>query len=204
MPPYTDPLYTIRTPKLYHSIRESNDHIMEYMPNGANLKDYALRYWAAPTDPAAESHCFALGKGLGAWIRSLHTWSDQPEQASFREAIGGNKVMQALKHSINYPAVIKLVDRFPSVLGGSRKVFEEVCDMAAAELLDESQLGVIHGDYWTGKYVLPTLNCAIFRPLELTTNPLEAFCCHLSLLEAVFRVRSWSSTGNSPSWGSAR
>jgi hypothetical protein len=129
--------------------------ILEYFPGGMNLKSYAIEHYAAPTDPSLKWQCQGLGRGLGRWLHSFHDWSVLPEQSQFRDVLAGNGSYQELKNSVNYGAVVRLVDKFPSILSEFKMIFEEVFEMTKGELLDSSQLRPLHGDFWTGKQVLP-------------------------------------------------
>ena len=59
--------------------------------------------------------------------------------------------MQMLKIFVNYQSLVGVVDRHPDILGDVKDILQEVNDMAAAEVKDETALHVIHGDFWTGK-----------------------------------------------------
>ncbi len=149
--PAASPTCTVRTPKLFHFDATTNTQVQEYLENGVDLKNYALRYYASPTDPALESQCFDIGRGLGQWLRGFHDWTKLPEQSAFREQMKLNTPMQSLKNTINYSWVFQRVDLFPDILADVKGVLEEVREMTLAELTEESQLQVIHGDFWTGK-----------------------------------------------------
>lgn len=148
---FTSSMYTVATPELYYFNQETNTQILEYLPNATNLKAYALENWGAPTGPTTKTQCYELGRSLGVWLRSFHAWSNGPEQSSLRETVAGNEAMQSMKYTINYRGTLQRINRHPSILGGSKEVFEKVAAMAEAELTDSSQLRVIHGDFWTGK-----------------------------------------------------
>jgi hypothetical protein len=64
--------------------------------------------------------------------------------------------MRDLKFSINYDSLLSVVDKYPDLLEESRTVFEQVRGLAAAELngRQDAVFGPIHGDFWSGKYVL--------------------------------------------------
>ena len=149
--PFENATCSIRTPRLQAANFKGQNQIMEYVPNGTNLKAYALKFYAPPTDEASKPQCLDLGRGLGGWLRSFHNWANLPEQASFREIVSGNKELQTIRHAANYGAIVRLVDRFPSLLSDSRELFAKVRDATAEELLHDAKLQPIHGDYWTGK-----------------------------------------------------
>lgn len=63
--------------------------------------------------------------------------------------------MKDLKFWVNYTMLLDTIGNFPDILEGNRDIFEKVRDLAAAELEQQSHddgYGVIHGDFWTGKY----------------------------------------------------
>lgn len=64
-----------------------------------------------------------------------------------------NVPMRDLRYAINYTMLIARVEQFPSILGSEREVFEAVAKKTRVEL-DERKGALIHGDFWTGKYVL--------------------------------------------------
>ncbi|KAF5021662.1 hypothetical protein F66182_6282 [Fusarium sp. NRRL 66182] len=155
LPPAATPSVAISTPAIYQFHHDSNTQVQEYLPKAISLKDYTLKYYAAPTSPSLKSQCEQLGRGLGAWLRAFHGWSQEPMQAALRELFAGNNEMQGLKNMVNYQQLLQMVDRHPDILGDARDVLQGVCDLAAGELTDESTLYVIHGDFWTGNILLP-------------------------------------------------
>ncbi|KAK7418889.1 hypothetical protein QQZ08_011098 [Neonectria magnoliae] len=98
LPPISTASSFIRTPAVYHSNQETNTQVQEYLVNAVSLKTYALKHYAAPTPESLKPQCQQLGYGLGAWLRSFHEWSQQPEQAVLRKTLAGNKEMQVLKN----------------------------------------------------------------------------------------------------------
>ncbi|KAF9777172.1 hypothetical protein IL306_004536 [Fusarium sp. DS 682] len=155
LPPTETPSCKISTPEIYYFNRDTNTQVQEYLPGALSLKDYALKYYAAPTSLTLKEQCSQLGQGLGSWLRAFHGWSQEPKQAALRETFAGNKEMQGLKNMINYSQLLQMVDRHPEILGDARDVLQGVSDLAAGELADESALHPIHGDFWTGNILLP-------------------------------------------------
>ncbi|KAF5684433.1 cytoplasmic trna 2-thiolation 2 [Fusarium denticulatum] len=155
LPPTETPSYRISTPETYYFNQDSNTQVQEYLPEALSLKDYALKYYVAPTPPSLKEQCEQLGHGLGSWLRAFHGWSQEPKQAALRKTFAGNKEMQGLKNMINYQQLLQVVDRYPEILGDARDVFQGVSDLAAGELANESALYPIHGDFWTGNILLP-------------------------------------------------
>ncbi|KAI1106837.1 kinase-like domain-containing protein [Jackrogersella minutella] len=144
--------FSVRTPKLFHFDEKNNTQIQEYLQDGIDLKNYSLKTYAE-SSPETKHQSLQLGKALGRWLRSFHNWAAQ--QVELRSNIGGNKDLQQLKHMINFSWLLDRVKQFPSILGDAEAVFKEVKDMAVTELADESQLQVIHGDFWSGNILLP-------------------------------------------------
>ncbi|KAI5460017.1 kinase-like domain-containing protein [Mariannaea sp. PMI_226] len=156
LPPAVTPSSSISTPDVYFFNQETNTQVQEYLPNAVSLKDYALKHYASPTSPSLKRECEQLGHGIGAWLRSFHDWSNQPEQeADLRKIVAGNKAMQLLKLAINYQALPKMADTYSTILGDAKAELQAISEMAVAELKDESTLQVIHGDFWTGNILLP-------------------------------------------------
>lgn len=62
--------------------------------------------------------------------------------------------MQKLKNSINYGSLVSRIETYPEIPGDARDIFEQVRKMSEDEMADGKNLQVIHGDFWTGKYVL--------------------------------------------------
>ncbi|WKT48955.1 Aminoglycoside phosphotransferase [Fusarium oxysporum f. sp. vasinfectum] len=134
LPPKETPSCRISTPEAYYFSQDSNTQVQEYLSEALSLKDYALKYYAAPTPPTLKEQCEQLGHGLGSWLRAFHSWSQEPKQAALRETWW--------------------IDT-PEILGDARDVLQGVSDLAARELADESALYPIHGDFWTGNILLP-------------------------------------------------
>lgn len=60
--------------------------------------------------------------------------------------------MRKLKFSINFDRLPTKCDEFPDILGGDREAFEAVRESVRREL-DQEENALIHGDFWSGKYV---------------------------------------------------
>lgn len=139
---------------------ESKTMVQEYLPNGVNLKDYALSHLASPTPERLQPHCHELGKALAEYITDFHrraeadtkAWresGDDKDEPELHRVVKNAKDMQSLKHTINSDWLIERIDQFPGILGEARPLFEKVKQMALAEI--ETDMSPIHGDYWTGK-----------------------------------------------------
>ncbi|KAJ5109182.1 Aminoglycoside phosphotransferase [Penicillium angulare] len=152
--PYSQNNITVQSPRVLHYINETNIQIHEDLPNSDNLKVFLLE---KASNDVSESYSRALGHSLGSWLHSSHAWGIKAQQKEIRETVSKNTAMKQLKFYINYPMLLETVDNFPEILNESREVFEQVRDLAAAELendaLDDTY-GLIHGDFWTGNVLV--------------------------------------------------
>ena len=157
--------FVVRTPKCYYFDEDTNTQIQESLPKALDLKTYALKHFSSPTTESQQVFCHELGASLGRYIRSFHRTTEQQvsEWRNTSEGSGDAKPamyaelashgdMQALKHTINYDWLLQRVDMFPEILADSKPIFEKVKQAAKEEL--EGDLLPIHGDFWTGKYVV--------------------------------------------------
>lgn len=144
---------TVRTPKFYHNDVENANQFLEYLPNGTTLKDYIMKYYAAPTSESAEPEARQIGKSLGSWLRSLVRWgASHPE---LRAAAAENIEAQTFRHMLEFLWLGERVKEYPAILGCAKETFAEVEKAAAAEMRDETTLQVVHGDFWTGNVLMP-------------------------------------------------
>jgi hypothetical protein len=151
----------VKPPRLYHFDRKTNTQVLEDLPNSIDLKHYLL---SEVSNNVSESSAKSLGRALGGWLRSFHSWANKGDQAEFKSMLDKHQVMKDLKFYINYTMLMETVENFPALLDESRGVFEEVRDSAAAELKREDHddgYGIIHGDFWTGKYVWSGLSSLV-------------------------------------------
>ncbi len=150
LPPAVSERAVVRTPKLYQYSRDTNTQVQEYLGNAVDLKNYGLTRLTGDQQ-GNKTHILAVGEGMGRWLRNFHTWAEQPEQAHLQEQAKANQSMQGLKFRFNYGLVTRAINKYADSLGELAEVMKQVEAMAEAELKDESQLHVIHGDFWTGK-----------------------------------------------------
>lgn len=151
LPPLVTPACQVRTPTMFYFNPETNTQIQEYLPHAMNLKDYARKNLESPSSEAVKPQCLDLGRSLGQWLRSLHNWSSQPGNTEIRELAAKNKDLQKLKKVYNYDGMLRMVARYPSLLLECKDELQKIVDMATAEIQDDTNLQVIHGDFWTGK-----------------------------------------------------
>ncbi|KAG6004396.1 hypothetical protein E4U21_001116 [Claviceps maximensis] len=157
--------YDVGTPRVFFFDAQTSTQIQEYLPNAINLKAYAIRHYHSSTRRDAKPQCVQLGQALGRWLRAFHGGGGgrdgqdaqkTQERKTMRELLGRNSEMRALKKTINYDRLLLQMDAFPGLVGScERSVVQDITDMAAAEMRDESRLDVVHGDFWTGNILLP-------------------------------------------------
>lgn len=140
---------------MFHFNLESSTQVLEYLPDSLDLKSYVLKYFSPSTPESEKPDILGIGRALGSWLRCFHDWAASPEQEALRNRVGLNKEMQGIKFTYNYESLLWRLEKFP-FLRDSKGVFEEIIAKVKAELVDESQLQVIHGDFWTGKSVVQT------------------------------------------------
>lgn len=94
--------------------------------------------------------------------------------------------MQTLKNTINYKQVLGMADK-SEILAPAKEVFKMISDASDAELQDNSKMLPIHGDFWTGKYVMELdaypMTCADTDQCFTSQHPYRGWCqdsasCH--------------------------
>ncbi|KAF4454910.1 hypothetical protein F53441_2649 [Fusarium austroafricanum] len=155
--------FVARTPKFYHFDEEGLNQVVELLPNGIHLKNYAIQNFGAPTPESLKPQCHALGKDLGRWLKDFTEWSSQ--QIKHRDLVAQNDFAQTVRHMINYQWLHERIESFPTVLGDVKDILEQVEKMVATELKEPDKLQVIHGDFWTGNVILP--NASISESSEI-------------------------------------
>lgn len=153
LPRAADHLCSVRTPRVFHFDPGSSTQVQEYLPGSMDLKSYALKHFSPATPESEKPGIAGVARGIGKWLRGFHQWAGDPEQAALRSTVGSNKEMQGVKLTYNYERLLWHLDKFP-FLRDSEGVFREIIAKAAAELEDEGQLQIIHGDFWPGKSVM--------------------------------------------------
>lgn len=152
LPPYSKDDIMVKTPRLFYFDQESHTQVLEDLPNSLDLKTFLI----SESNSLSKSSGLSIGRALGSWLRSLHNWATENEQAALTGILRQNKSMQQIKFYANYTLLVESIENFPTLLEGSRSVFNQVRDLAAAELEEQGhsdEYGIIQGDFWTGKYV---------------------------------------------------
>ncbi|KAE8351662.1 kinase-like domain-containing protein [Aspergillus coremiiformis] len=157
--------FTTKTPRLYSFNPSTHTQLMEDLPDAVDLKSFFISL--SPDQSVPREWAVSLGRALGRWLSSFHSWAKEAAQTEVELEMEKNSLFRDLKFSINYDNLVNMVGKFPAVLEESRGVFEQVRDMAKIESgrKNGEGFGVIHGDFWTGnvlipKYSLDTTQCS--------------------------------------------
>jgi hypothetical protein len=154
---------TTQTPKLYLFSPETHTQVYSDLPSSLDLKNYVLTHSHSIT----KSQCARLGYSLGAWAKAFHNWAQAPEQEKLKEYMRANKDVMELKYTMNYGSILMdTISKFPEILEGSRSVFEDVAKSVRRELDGDGGV-LVHGDFWSGKFVSPL---PIFPPSTILTT----------------------------------
>ncbi|KNG81449.1 hypothetical protein ANOM_009573 [Aspergillus nomiae NRRL 13137] len=147
--------FTAKTPHMYSFNPLTNTQVMEDLPDSVDLKSFFVSPSSARSVP--REWAVSLGRALGHWLSSFHSWAKEPAQTDVALELEQNHFFRDLKFSINYDSLVNMVSKYPEILEGSRGVFEKVRDMAKSESgrKDGEGFGVIHGDFWSGNIILP-------------------------------------------------
>ncbi|KAF5974921.1 phosphotransferase enzyme family [Fusarium coicis] len=145
--------FVVRTPGLYHFDPTGSTQILEFMPDGIHLKDYAIQNYGSPTPDAFKYQCQEIGKAIGKWLQEFGTWSGQ--QVRHRDLVAQNKFGQHVRRMVNYAWLHDRINEHPSILKEVKDILAQVEQMAEAEKGDTDKLQIIHGDFCTGNVVLP-------------------------------------------------
>ncbi|KAF5552242.1 phosphotransferase enzyme family [Fusarium napiforme] len=141
--------FVVRTPELHHFDQASSTQILEFMPDGIHLKDYAIQNCGSSTPDAFKPQCLELGKAIGKWLQEFGTWSGQ--QVRHRDLAAQNEFGQHVRHMVNYAWLHERINEYPRILKEAKDILAQVEQIAAAEIEDTDKLQIIYADFWTGK-----------------------------------------------------
>ncbi|KAB5570430.1 kinase-like domain-containing protein [Coniochaeta sp. 2T2.1] len=151
---FASPTTSVRAPRLYLFIRETNTQVHQDFYDATDLRA-VLRQ--SPTLENVLSSQFpspiSLGRSLGSWLRAFHAWSSDPAQAALQARIGQNEPMRKLKHLVNYGTFVGILQKFPDIVRPEElRVLHDVKDIADNELAKTpgdggESFGIIHGDF---------------------------------------------------------
>jgi hypothetical protein len=149
---------SVKTPYLYYFDRETATQVLYDLIDTVDIRTMLESFGGSELlRPSISTN---LGHVLGAWLRSFHLWISKPAQAGLRSNVAENTAMRRTRYAISYGAFVDVVKKFPEIWEARKGVLEEVKDMATLEYANtmqdsaEEDWGIIHGDFWAGKYVL--------------------------------------------------
>ncbi|KAK4160448.1 kinase-like domain-containing protein [Cladorrhinum sp. PSN259] len=165
-PPFSSTV-KIKTPNLYLFSPQTNTQVIQDFPETTDLKSvlFSRNISQLLPPPSAE----VLGRHLGSWLRSFHTWaSSSLAKSTMRATIGRtDRPMRQLKRSITYDSILTVLENYPELLVGHEGTLTEIRDVMGREFgrpprcgEDEEDIewGIIHGDFWSGNVLLPDHN----------------------------------------------
>jgi hypothetical protein len=151
--------FLVRTPRLHYFDPKTATQVLEDLVGTIDLKTVLESPEVSVLLPPLIA--VTVGRVLGSWLRSFHSWVSEPAQVGFKNVLGDNEPMRKIRYGISYGAFLDIVQKFPDIWEGSKKTLGQVQGMATAEYVKtskdstEKNWRLIHGDFWTGKYVLP-------------------------------------------------
>ena len=129
-----------------HYFPEYHIQVIEYIPQTVDLKAFLYN------TSLSELSAIQLGTALGEWTMRFHRWGLHPKQDRLRKALRENREAHRLKFTIYYGRLDSTVDKFPTLLGDQRILFQKVRNWMK-EVAEQGSNGIIHGDFWPGKCV---------------------------------------------------
>ena len=144
----------IKAPYLYLFDRKTNIQVLEDFHDTSGFKSMLFSPNASTLLP---HHSLAvIGRHLGSWLRSFHTWASAPEQATLRAQMWQNDPMRKMKHDITYGGSLTVLENYPELLDGHRMTLEAIRDSMIKQLgkvstEEDEDWGLLHGDFWSGK-----------------------------------------------------
>ncbi|KAH8904933.1 hypothetical protein BR93DRAFT_881392 [Coniochaeta sp. PMI_546] len=168
--PVTASSAVIQTPRLYLFSQETNIQVLEDFTNTDSLR--AFLFSPATDLSLPQSSPAAIGRSLGLWLRSFHTWASAPEQSPLQEQMWQHDPMRKVKYDYTYGSFVEVLGHYPELLRDHENALTSVQDAIAKELDKPSTerdegWGIIHGDFWSGNILLPTTIWHSPKPSDL-------------------------------------
>lgn len=145
---------TAKPPRLYLYDRETNTQVLQDFSNTNSFK--ALLFSADAHILFPSSSTATIGRHLGVWLRSFHTWASASDQAALRAQMWQNDPMRKIKYLFTYDTVLKVLGNYPELLEGHEKTLSTIRDVIEKEferpsIEEGDDYGLLHGDFWSGK-----------------------------------------------------
>ncbi|KAE9371768.1 hypothetical protein N431DRAFT_410770 [Stipitochalara longipes BDJ] len=150
---------TIKPPRLYLYNRETNTQVLEDFSNTDDFR--AMLFSADAHNLLPPPSTASIGRHLGVWLRSFHTWASAPEQAALRAQMWRNDSMRKTKYIFTYDSVLKILQNYPELLEGHEETLTAIQDVITKEFERPSTeegdgYGLLYGDFWSGNILLPS------------------------------------------------
>jgi hypothetical protein len=150
---------SVETPRSYFYDAPSRVQVIEDVSNAVELANVVKSYNTEATQTLPS--LLSIGFALGSWLRTFHAWTSESAQSDLQQKILRNKPMRDLKRRITYDTIGSILAKYPNVHRAYQKELDEIQTVARQEFEIEStevahgsqEWGIIHGDFWTGKYV---------------------------------------------------
>lgn len=144
----------IKAPRILLYDRETNTQVLEDFSNTAGFKMMLFSPNADTLMPRSSRS--TIGRHVGSWLQSFHTWASAPEQAALRARILQDDPIRILKRGITYDGFLGVLQNYPALLEGHEKTLETIRDVMTSEfekspIEGDENWGLIHGDLWSGK-----------------------------------------------------
>lgn len=153
----TDLSIGVRAPQLLDVSQAKNTLVIEdFGPDCVDLKDFFLN--------ADNGTSLEYMRSLGEWLRGFHNWTVQEEQRHLRDAMIECEETGRWKRDLLYGNIPDLCDKVGLLNDETWDILRQVDEMLAREFEDSKtghatdDWGPIHGDFWTGKYVITRYN----------------------------------------------
>ena len=146
LPPVNYQGVTVSTPALYHHNKETATLVISDYPESMEFKKYMTKHVSSLHPEPIQR----LGVAIGKCLKNFHIWTAADSQKELRDVMQGNQAMKQLKWYVNYGRLEATIEKFPELLEGSRKLFQEIATTLKQEA-DDGTGALIHGDFWTGK-----------------------------------------------------
>ncbi|KAI8633995.1 kinase-like domain-containing protein [Xylariaceae sp. FL1651] len=151
----------VKAPRFYHFDSVTHIQVLEDFHNTKDLTTALESPDVATILPGAR--VTSVGHAVGAWLRGFHGWSSESAQAGLMGQVGSNAGMRRLKCLITYDSFLEILDRHPETVEGHRETLEKVQKTMQYEFErppiagDQTVRGLIHGDFWGGNVLLPSI-----------------------------------------------
>lgn len=154
--------FSAQSPRLYHFNRDSSIQVLQDIRNAKDLQEILDTPLVDTKVSAAQ--VAEVGRATGTWLRRFHGWAVEPAQRALAQEVAKNEGMRKLKARVTCDSFIGVLENFPDIYEPHAATLLGYRDMARQEFKrqpgtndDEDGWGVVHGDFWSGKYAFISL-----------------------------------------------